>query len=67
MFDWFLIRHRIKLLLNDTTIMTFYLYQNINNAAIMTLLLASENYFFKKKLADSEIELHFHVTLDNLE
>ena len=60
MFDWFLIRHRIKLLLNDTIIMTFYLYQNINNAAIMTLLLASEKFFFfLKKLADSEIELHF--------
>ena len=39
--------------------MTFYLYQNIENAARMTLYFASEKLFFKKALADSETELHF--------
>ena len=40
--------------------MTFYLYQNIKNAARMALYFASENSFFKKKtLAYFDTELHF--------
>ena len=39
--------------------MTFYLYQNIKNAARMTFYFAWEKLFFKETLADSETELHF--------
>ena len=39
--------------------MTFYLYQNIKNAAMMTLYFASEKLFLKKTLAYSDTELHF--------
>ena len=39
--------------------MTFYLYQNIKNAARMTLYFASEKLFFRKTLAYSETGLHF--------
>ena len=45
------------LLSNDTIIMTFDLYQNIRNAARMTLYYASE-IFFLKKTADFETDLH---------
>ena len=38
--------------------MTFYVYQNIKNAARMTLYFASEKIFFKKT-AYPETELHF--------
>ena len=55
----FQICYRIRLLSNDIIMMTFYLYQNIKNAAMMTLYFASEKLFLKKTLAYSDTELHF--------
>ena len=54
MFDWVLNTPQVQAI-----IMTFYLYQNIKNAARMTFYFAWEKLFFKKTLADSETELHF--------
>ena len=54
------------LLSNDTIIMTFDLYQNIRNAARMTLYYASE-FFFKKKQLTLKQTYIFPETLDNLE
>ena len=52
-----------SLLNNDTIFMTFFLHQNIKNAATMTLYFASEKLFFKKTLAYSETELHFSCNI----
>ena len=54
MFDWVLNTPQ-----DQAIIITFYLYQNIKNAARTTLYFASEKLVFKKTLADSETELHF--------
>ena len=47
-------------------IMTFDLYQNIRNAARMTLYYASEIFFKKKQLTLKQTYI-FPETLDNLE
>ena len=49
MFDWVLNTPQ-----EQAIIMTFYLYQNIKDAARMTLYFALEKLFFKKTLAESE-------------
>ena len=46
--------------------MTFDLYQNIRNAARMTLYYASEIFFLKKQLTLKQTYI-FPETLDNLE
>ena len=43
--------------------MNFYLYQNIKNAALMTLYFASAKLFFKKT-AYSETELQIMANLE---
>ena len=47
-------KYATGLLSKDIIIMTFYLYQNIKNAAKMTLHFASEKLFFKNTLPSSE-------------
>ena len=54
------------LLSNDTIIMIFDLYQNIRNAARMTLYYASEIFFKKNQLTLKQTYI-FPETLDNLE
>ena len=69
MFDWILNTPQ-----NSAITITFYLYQNIKNAARMTFYFTSEKLLFKDTLAVSEnrttftTELqNYPVTLDNLE
>ena len=65
MFHWVLSTPQDWLLPNDTFIMTFYLYQNFKNAAIMTCILLWKNYFLKKHQITLIQSYFLPVTMDN--